>query len=163
MNPQQQPTSDPNTWPIVDCESGDVFLGEFVHDCTPQLTDEQKTWPLVECVPTDVFVEPALVLELTVRGDADQGDVALAMAEFLAAVSAREESLGGTGLLFDKRQSRHEKGRVRVVLYPRREPGSRQRLRDLAAWIEGSGSPVVPATVLGERGSFVGCHAIAAA
>jgi len=48
--------NDPNTWPVVDATPSDVFLGEFVHDCTPHLTDEQKAWPVVHCEPTDVFL-----------------------------------------------------------------------------------------------------------
>jgi hypothetical protein len=55
LNPLLDP-NDPNTWPVVDAVPSDVFLGEFVHDCTPHLTDEQKAWPVVQCEPTDVFL-----------------------------------------------------------------------------------------------------------
>jgi len=161
--PQKQITSDPNTWPLVECEPSDVFLGSFVHDCTPQLTDEQRTWPVADCVPSDVFLEPMLVVELTVRPEADQAEVALGMAELLRALSACEESLGGSGLVYDGRKSRWEKGRVRVVLYPRTETGAQKRLRELADLITRGGSPVIPAGVVGEQGSFVECHAVVAA
>ncbi len=55
--PQKVDPKDPNTWPIVDCEPTDVFIGEFVHDCTPHLTEEQKSWPVVDCEPIDVFID----------------------------------------------------------------------------------------------------------
>lgn len=154
--------NDPNTWPIADAVPTDVFLGSSTHDCTPDLTEEQKAWPVADCEPADIILQPSLLVELTVRPDAGGEEVALGMAELLAALSAREESLGGTGLLFDKRGSRREKGRVLVVLYPKREVGAQQRLRELAALIERGESPIVPMTVVGERGSFVQCHAIAA-
>jgi hypothetical protein len=50
--------NDPTTWPVVDCEPTDVFLGEFTHDCAPHLTEEQKTWPVADCEPADVFIDP---------------------------------------------------------------------------------------------------------
>lgn len=48
--------NDPTTWPIVDAIPTDIFLGEFVHDCTPYLTEEQKSWPIVDAIPTDIFL-----------------------------------------------------------------------------------------------------------
>lgn len=161
MNPQIDP-NDPSTWPVADCVSADKFLGSFTHDCTPGLTGEQKAWPVADCEPADVFLQPSLVVELTVRPDAGGEEVALGMAELLHALSAREEALGGSGLVFDRRASRHEKGRVRVVLYPKTETGSRKRLRELADLIARDGNPMVPSTVVGERGSFLDCHAVAA-
>jgi hypothetical protein len=161
MNTKPDP-NDPNTWPVADAEPSDVFLGSFTHDCTPNLTDEQKAWPVADCEPADVFLQPSLVVELTVRPDADGEEVALGMAELLQALSAREEALGGSGLVYDKRKSRGEKGRVRVVLYPKTETGARKRLRELADSIARGGNPVIPSTVVGERGSFLDCHAVAA-
>jgi hypothetical protein len=55
--PNKQRGSDPNTWPLVECEPADVFLGSFDHDCTPGLTDAQRAWPVVECESADVMVE----------------------------------------------------------------------------------------------------------
>lgn len=49
--------NDPNTWPIVECESADIFHDSAIRDCTPDLTDEQKTWPIVECESADVFID----------------------------------------------------------------------------------------------------------
>jgi hypothetical protein len=54
--PKNQP-SDPNTWPVVECEPADVFLGAFGHDCTPGLTGEQRAWPVLECESADILVE----------------------------------------------------------------------------------------------------------
>ena len=44
-------TADPKTWPVVECEPGDVFLGSFDHDCTAALTGEQRQWPVTDCEP----------------------------------------------------------------------------------------------------------------
>jgi hypothetical protein len=48
--------NDPTTWPVADAVPTDVFLGAFIHDCTPDLTEEQKKWPVADAVPTDVFL-----------------------------------------------------------------------------------------------------------
>lgn len=53
---QEPNPADPNTWPVVECESTDVFLGSFAHDFGAAATDEQRSWPVVECDPTDVVV-----------------------------------------------------------------------------------------------------------
>lgn len=55
--PNKQTASDPNVWPLVECEPADIFLGSFDHDCTPGLTDEQRAWQVVECESADVLVE----------------------------------------------------------------------------------------------------------
>lgn len=162
MSSKPDPNADPSTWPLADCEPTDVFLGSHVTNCTPQLTDEQRTWPVADCEPTDVFLEPKLVVELTVRPTAEAGEVALGMAELLRALSACEESLGGSGLVYDARKSRSEKGHVRVVLYPKKEAGDQKRLRQLVAKLAQDGNTVIPVGVVGERGSFVECHAVAA-
>jgi hypothetical protein len=47
-------TTDPQTWPAVECESADVFPGSFDHDCTTALSDEQRTWPVTDCEPTNM-------------------------------------------------------------------------------------------------------------
>lgn len=50
---------DPNdltTWPEADAIPTDEFVGEFTHDCTPQLSEEQKIWPVADALPTDVFL-----------------------------------------------------------------------------------------------------------
>lgn len=161
MSEKPDPNSDPSTWPRAECEPTDIFLGTFVTNCT--LTDEQRSWPVADCVPTDEFLEPLLIVELTVRPDAGPSEVALGMAELLRAISACEESLGGSGLIFDGRKSRWELGRVRIVLYPKKEAGAWKRLRELADKITRGAKPVIPANVVGERGSFVECHAVAAA
>jgi len=44
-------TSDPTTWPVVECEPADVFLGTFDYDCLPALTPAQSGWPTAECSP----------------------------------------------------------------------------------------------------------------
>ena len=56
--------TDPNTWPVVECESTDVFLGSFAQDFSEVATDEQRSWPLVECEPIDMVVggEPVQVI-----------------------------------------------------------------------------------------------------
>ena len=56
-DPQKPAPGDPTTWPVVECEAADVFLGSSDHDCTPVLTDEQKTWPVVECEAADISAE----------------------------------------------------------------------------------------------------------
>ncbi len=56
--PQQIDPNDPNTWPIVECESADVFVDPPTRTReNPHLTDEQKTWPIVECESADVFID----------------------------------------------------------------------------------------------------------
>ena len=72
MNQPLDP-NDPNTWPIVEAIPSDVFLGEFLHDCTPHLTDEQKTWPVVHCEPTDVFLGE-FGQSPSPQADTDQGE-----------------------------------------------------------------------------------------
>lgn len=47
---------DPTTWPIADAVPTDIFLGVYVHDCTPYLTEEQKAWPIADAIPTDIFL-----------------------------------------------------------------------------------------------------------
>ncbi len=47
MNPRKN--SEPNTWPVIECEVTDEFLGTFDYDCTPTLTEEQLKWQMVEC------------------------------------------------------------------------------------------------------------------
>jgi hypothetical protein len=49
-------TTDPKTWPVVECESADVFLGSFDHDCSAALSDEQRAWPVTDCEPVDATV-----------------------------------------------------------------------------------------------------------
>lgn len=54
MNPPtEQPIRDPGTWPVVECEPADVFLGTFDYDCNPGLTAEQREWTATECEPAD--------------------------------------------------------------------------------------------------------------
>lgn len=155
--------NDPETWPVADALPADTFLGSFNHDCAPNLTDEQKRWPVAECESADVLLQPSLVVELTLRPDADQGEVALGMAELLRALSEREETLGGSGLVYNGRKSYRDQRRVQIVLYPKKEAGARQRLWALAELIERGGKPVLPLTVVGDSGSFMGCHATVAA
>jgi hypothetical protein len=157
--------TDPNTWPIADAVPSDVFLGTFIHDCTSNLTDEQKSWPVVECEPTDVFLDPILVVDLTLRSDADQSDLVHGTAELLRVLNAHEEELGGSGLILDARRHPSPKGKVRLVLYPKTEAGAKKRLQRLAELIDlvTNPHPVIPSTVVGTRGSFVECHVVATA
>lgn len=46
------PRPDTSGWPVVDAIPPDIYLGEFVHDCWPNLTDEQKRWPVIEAIPS---------------------------------------------------------------------------------------------------------------
>jgi hypothetical protein len=156
-------TTDPNTWPVVECEPTDIFLGSFDHDCTPTLTDEQKSWPVVECEPTDEFLDPVLVLDLTVREGATQADLVHGTAELLRALDARETELGGSGLILDARRHPAPNGQVRLVLYPKTERGAKERLQQLAELVErgANSARAIPSAVLGTLGSFVECHAAA--
>ncbi|QJW96692.1 hypothetical protein [Frigoriglobus tundricola] len=154
--------NDPNTWPVVDCVPSDVFLGSFVRDCTPNLTDEQKSWPVADCKPSDVFLDPVFVVELTIRPEAGQVEIVHGTAELLRALDARETELGGSGLILDARRHPAPKGKVRLVLHPKTVAGAKNRLQQLADLIESGTSlhSVIPSAVVGEQGSFVGCHAV---
>jgi hypothetical protein len=46
---KSQQKNDPNSWPVVACETTDIFLGTFDHDCRSALTEEQRIWPVVAC------------------------------------------------------------------------------------------------------------------
>lgn len=54
--PPKAPRPDTTGWPVAQAVPTDVYLGEFVHDCWPNLTAEQKAWPVVPAVPTDIFL-----------------------------------------------------------------------------------------------------------
>ena len=162
MSPGIDP-NDPSTWPIADAVPADVFLGERVHDCTPQLTDEQKSWPATECEPTDAFLDPALVVDLTLRPNAEPSEYVYGTAVLLRALSAQEEALGGSGLVLDARQQPAPEGKARLVLHPKTQTGAQARFQKLADLLTGANPSALPSEVVGAKAPIAECRVFALA
>jgi hypothetical protein len=95
-------------------------------------------------------------VDLTLRPDVEPSEVVHGTAELLRVLNAREVELGGSGLVFDTRRHPSEKGKARLVLYPKTEAGAKERLQQLTVLASQT------TTRAGQKGSFVECHAAVA-